>query len=94
MEGADEISVTVLAFVYVPLNLATSIFGMNLQQLNNNGQQIWVFIITAVAAILVTAGLWFCFEHVNDIKLGRSANREEFCGKIITLKGITLLQND
>ena len=41
---------------------------MNLQQLNSNGQQIWVFIITAVTAILVTAGLWFCFELINDYK--------------------------
>ncbi len=41
---------------------------MDLQQLNDSGQQIWVFIITAVAAILVTAGLWFCFEQVIDYK--------------------------
>ena len=41
---------------------------MNLQQLNNNGQQVWVFIITAVTAILVTAGLWYCFEQINDHK--------------------------
>ena len=50
--------VTVLAFIYVPLNLATSIFGMNIQQLNGSGQQIWVFFTTAVAALLITGGSW------------------------------------
>ena len=42
----------------MPLNLATSIFGMNIQQLNGSGQQIWVFFTTAVAALLVTGGSW------------------------------------
>ena len=50
--------VTILAFIYVPLNLATSIFGMNIQQLNGSGQQMWVFFTTAVAALLVTGGSW------------------------------------
>lgn len=31
---------TVLAFIYVPLNLATSILRMNTHQLNQNGQDI------------------------------------------------------
>ncbi|KAF6218137.1 hypothetical protein HO133_006096 [Letharia lupina] len=53
-------SVTILAFVYVPLNLATSIFGMNIQQLNHNGQNLWVFFVTAVVALLVTGGSWVC----------------------------------
>lgn len=35
--------VTVLALVYVPVNLATSVFGMNLQQLNGNGQTLEIF---------------------------------------------------
>ena len=50
--------VTILAFIYVPLNLATSIFGMNIEQLNGSGQQIWVFFTTAVAALLITGGSW------------------------------------
>lgn len=49
---------TILAFVYVPLNLATSIFGMNIQQLNNNGQPIWVFAVTAIIAFLLTFSVW------------------------------------
>ena len=56
--------VTVLAFIYVPLNLATSIFGMNIQQLNGSGQQIWVFFITAVAALLITGGSWLYSSYL------------------------------
>lgn len=57
-QGTNDSIVTILAFVYVPLNLATSIFGMNIQQLNQNGQNIWVFFMTAVVALLVTGGSW------------------------------------
>lgn len=60
MKYAYSVLVTVLAFVYVPLNLATSIFGMNIQQLNQSGQNIWVFFVTAVVALVVTGGSWAC----------------------------------
>ena len=56
---------TVLAFVYVPLNLATSIFGMNLQQLNNNGRPLSVFVITAILALVGTGIIWFCLDQYN-----------------------------
>ena len=62
----DLIAVTVLAFVYVPLNLTTSIFGMNLSELNGSGKNIWVFLITAVVALLTTGVLWFVLEEVNN----------------------------
>ena len=47
----------------MPLNLATSIFGMNVQQLNGSGQQIWVFFMISVAALLITGGLWRLVTH-------------------------------
>lgn len=50
---------TILAFIYVPLNLATSIFGMNIQQLNQSGQHIRVFVLTALIALLLTFFVWF-----------------------------------
>lgn len=52
----------------MPLNLATSIFGMNIEQLNGNGQQIWVFFTTAVAALLVTGGSWLCTNRLTTHK--------------------------
>lgn len=58
-------AVTILAFVYVPLNMATSIFGMNIQELNQSGHKVWMFVLTAVLALLVTAGGWFLVDQAN-----------------------------
>ncbi len=60
--------VTILAFIYVPLNLATSIFGMNIHQLNQSGQSIWVFFTTAVVALLVTGGSWRCSDSIQKAR--------------------------
>ena len=57
--------VTILAFIYVPLNLASSIFGMNIQQLNDSGQSLKTFLVTAVVILLLTGGLWLCIAEVN-----------------------------
>lgn len=64
-------AVTILAFVYVPLNLATSIFGMNIEQLNGSGQRLSVFITTAVVTLAVTGGSWFVIEQVNSYRKWR-----------------------
>lgn len=67
------IAVTILAFVYVPLNLATSIFGMNLSELNGSGQELWVFLTTAVIALVITGVSWFLIEEVyNYLRWQRS----------------------
>lgn len=39
---------------------------MNLQQLNQSGQQIWVFLITAAISLAVTALSWFLVEQSNS----------------------------
>lgn len=45
---------TALASVYLPLSLATGIFGMNLKELTGQGPSVWVFIVTWLAVFLVT----------------------------------------
>ncbi len=60
--------VTILAFVYVPLNLATSIYGMNLQQLNGSGQFVRDFVLTALIALIITGGTWYFIEELNGYK--------------------------
>lgn len=57
--------------MYVPLNLATSIFGMNIEQLNGSGQRLSVFITTAVVTLAVTGGSWFVIEQVNSYRKWR-----------------------
>lgn len=69
--------VTILAFIYVPLNLATSIFGMNLEQLNGSGQHFSVFITTAIVALAVTGGTWFLIEQVPGYRKWRRRSTKE-----------------
>ena len=40
---------------------------MNLQQLNQSGQNLWSFVATALVSLLVTAFLWFLLELYNII---------------------------
>ena len=65
-DAADKGLVTILALIYVPLNLATSVFGMNLQQLNESGRNIGSFIATAVIALILTGISWWLMEQLNS----------------------------
>ena len=69
---------TVLAFFYIPLNLATSVFGMNLQQLNGSGTSIGAFLGTAAILIFVTGISWLVFQGVQDaLMLVRQSEEEK-----------------
>ena len=50
---------TVLASIYVPLSFVTGIFGMNMKEFNGSKLSIWVFVVTIVVAVMVTAVI-FC----------------------------------
>jgi hypothetical protein len=53
---------TYLAFIYVPLSFVTGIFGMNVQQINGSGLNVWVCSVVLVPLIcltgLVFGGVW------------------------------------
>ncbi len=70
-------AVTILAFVYVPLNMATSIVGMKIQELNQSGQKVWMSVLTAVLALLVTAGGWFLVDQANTYRSFRAQKISE-----------------
>ena len=50
---------------------------MNLEQLNGNGQQVWVFIVTALVALTITGGSWFVIEQINNIRNWQRRSAEE-----------------
>lgn len=51
---------------------------MNLQQLNQSGQNLWVFIVTGVIALLVTGVSWLCVEIITSYKrLPRKGSTDE-----------------
>lgn len=69
---------TVLAFFYIPLNLATSIFGMNLQQLNGSGTSIGAFLGTAATLLFISGMTWLVFQGVQDaLMLVRQSEEEK-----------------
>ncbi|KAL8919488.1 MAG: hypothetical protein Q9208_006773 [Pyrenodesmia sp. 3 TL-2023] len=76
-EGKRVKTLTILAFVYVPLNLATSIYGMNLQQLNGSGQTVTDFVVTALLALIITGGTWYVAEVVNVYRTWYRKRRED-----------------
>ncbi|KAK3305868.1 uncharacterized protein B0T15DRAFT_494004 [Chaetomium strumarium] len=57
-ESKRAILLTVLAFIFLPVSLASSIYGMNVQQINASGLDIRAFVITAIVLLLVTVLLW------------------------------------
>ena len=47
---------------------------MNIQQLNNSGQPIQTYLVTAVVILLLTGGSWLCTEQVNEYRTWRPLN--------------------
>ncbi|KAL8631135.1 hypothetical protein Q9189_003169 [Teloschistes chrysophthalmus] len=52
-------NVTTLAFIFIPTSLASSIFGMNVQEINSTGKPIWTFILTAILLTSAAVVTWF-----------------------------------
>jgi hypothetical protein len=50
--------VTFLAFIFLPLSLVTLFFGMNIRELNGNGPQMRLFLISAGS---LTASMFVCW---------------------------------
>ncbi|KAI9818024.1 MAG: hypothetical protein M1827_000648 [Pycnora praestabilis] len=74
--------ITILAFIFIPLNLATSIFGMNIQELNGSGKRLWSFFVTAIAISFLTFNFWFV-SYV-AVRWRRNVPHREFENKTLT----------
>lgn len=48
-----------LAFIFVPISLASSICGMSVQEINATGHSIWIFVGLAVVMLAVANVAWF-----------------------------------
>ena len=47
-----------LAFVFIPINLASSVYGMNVQEINETGHSIWGFLVTASVLLTMSGLAW------------------------------------
>lgn len=52
-------TVTILAFIFLPTSLTSSVFGMNVQEINNTGKSIWIFMVTAILLTSAAVTAWF-----------------------------------
>lgn len=81
LQVSNPLLVTVLAFVYIPLNIATSVFGMNLQQLNGSGQSLVDFVLTALLALIITGWTWYAIEVFNGYRIWQEGRGQQPTGK-------------
>ena len=44
---------------------------MNIQQINGSGHSIWIFVVTSIAALLITGSVWYSLEESNKMKATR-----------------------
>ena len=56
---------TQLAFVFIPLSFSTSLFGMNLQILENGTAKVWMVIAAAASVYAATSLLWVLINYPN-----------------------------
>lgn len=61
--------VTVLASVFVPISLASSIFGMNVQEINESGHSVWSFALCAILLWLLTGAVWMAWQARRNYKV-------------------------
>lgn len=54
---------TQLAFIFIPLNLVTSIFGMNIMEINGSPVRAWVCVVVLVVAIACTVSLLMIYDR-------------------------------
>jgi hypothetical protein len=63
-------TVTILAFIFIPINTASSIFGMNVKEIGESAS-IWAFVIIA-CALTACSGLGWFIWHAPWKAWGRS----------------------
>lgn len=51
-DAKDMQRIAYLAFVFVPLSLVSSFFGMNVKELNSGSTSLWVFFVAAIVLLL------------------------------------------
>jgi hypothetical protein len=64
-EGKRVKLLTILAFFFLPLTLATSIFGMNIKQLSGEGPSLTAFGMTAAARLSASTITWMASYQMN-----------------------------
>ena len=67
---------TWLVFCYAPLSLATSIFGMNLKQINNTGLPLSRFFEVLLGILAITLGFVLCYRRFDRALRARNSLKQ------------------
>ncbi|KIW17056.1 hypothetical protein PV08_04247 [Exophiala spinifera] len=77
----QTILLTGLATVYLPLSLATSVFGMNLKEMTGSGPHAWTFAVTVAglvaATVIIFGSLFFKGVIIPVKRLWNGSERED-----------------
>jgi hypothetical protein len=57
-EAVSVKRLTQLAFVFIPLSYASSLFGMNINEMTGNGSSLWIFVVTSLALLISAMCFW------------------------------------
>lgn len=86
---------TMLAFIFIPLSLSTSVFGMNIQQINQTGPSWWIVVVTAMAMVAAALVGWYLanrsskvYRHVNGASSRDSDWRVKVVNFVILFLGL------
>lgn len=61
-QGLRSTLLTLLAAVYLPLSLVTSIFGMNVKEINNGSPSFWYCVVVLGVLAVLTAAVYFGYR--------------------------------
>ncbi len=92
-------TVTILAFIFLPTSLTSSVFVMNVQEINNTGKSIWIFMVTAILLTSAAVTAWFLSGlarakwHSRDNELTILRGRSDLSRKKRFSRAMWLLSN-
>ncbi len=58
---------TQLAFVFIPLNYVSSLFGININEMTGNGPRLWKFVATSFALLISVLTTWSLSEVMQKL---------------------------
>ncbi|KAK4501865.1 hypothetical protein PRZ48_007674 [Zasmidium cellare] len=68
-ESKGTIRLTWLATIFIPISLASSIFGMNVREIDSATTPIWHFAVTAVVLLVISAYSWCLMRALHNLKV-------------------------
>ena len=69
-QAEDMGRLTFLAFLFVPLSLATSFFGMNFIELDGTKLSVWWWAVTSVICLGVAVAGYYIYPYMQQLKRG------------------------